>query len=435
MIMKILIYTALTLMLGIAMALTSPVKAQNKLPVIRSGIPAISIRDGKALSEKSWQLNPKSKPDVYFVQAPEGKRKVTFITDQDSISFITVYGKSYDFIILLNGKDSCLTRITANYEGIVKAEKSKGTHGGAADTIPFFMRDSRIYFKGKLNGRLPFDIMFDLGAGITCLNIKSVPNAGVKFDGKISVRNTSGTNDEPMSSTNTLEIAGLKWNKVPLVQVRNLDKTDDMIIGNSLFRDKVIEIDYDHKIMIITDSLLEKPAGYSAHDISFDQHRPLFEMDVKVGQRYYPFHFLFDTGRDGTMLIGEDFTGRYGLWDQFHSIMTFGSKKIVVIPEVRIGSRTFRNILTNANDPGHPNGKQSLMGNEVLNQFNLILDNRQGIIYLKPNTLQNENYATYGEFKVQAAIVISSIVLFLALAIFGVRRWIKSRKKTRSLNK
>jgi hypothetical protein len=432
--MKKFIYPALIMLVGIAMAFISPAKAQNKLPVIRSGIPDISIRDGKSFSKKSWHLNPGSKPDVYFVQAPEGKRKVTFNTDQDSISFVTAYSKSYDFIVLLNGKDSCLTRITAGYDHIVKAEKPKNTQPAAADTIPFFMRDSRMYFKGKLNGRAAFDIMFDLGAGITCLNIKSVPKAGVKFDGKISVRNTSGTNDEPTSGSNTLEIGGMKWNRVPLVQVRNLDKDDDMIIGNSLFRDKVLEIDYDKKIMIITDTLQKNLAGYSAHDVSFDQQRPLFEIDVKVGDRYYPFHFLFDTGRDGTMLIGEDFTGLYGLWSKFHSIMSIGSKKIVVIPEVRIGSRIFRNILTNANDPSHPNGKQSLMGNEVLNQFNVVLDNRQGMIYLKPNTLQNENYATYGQFKVQAVVVSSLVILVTALIIFGLRRRMKRRKKKYVLN-
>jgi len=426
--MKMLKLFALMLTLGIAMFGMNGASAQNKLPVITSGIAAISIRDGNALSKNTWHLNPKAKPDIYFTQVPRGNRKVTFITDQDSISFVTTYGKTYDFIVLLNGKDSCLTRISANYEGTIEQEYPVHKIAGMADTIPFFMKKSRIYFKGKLNGNKDFNVMFDLGAGMTCINSKSVSRSGIRFDGQINVQNTNGTNSEPTGSSNTLELGSIKWRKVPIVQVRNMEEDEDMIVGNSLFRDKIVEIDYDRKIVIISDSLSKDISDYSTHDVNYYQQRPRFEMDVKVGNKYYPFHFLFDTGRDGTMLIGEDFTARYNLWDQYKSIMTLGNKKIVVIPEVKIGKRIFRDIVTNANDPRHPNGKQSLLGNEVLNQFNLILDNHNGIIYLKPNSMQNENYATYKEFKTQATLLISAIVVVIALLVFGIRKWIKFRR-------
>jgi hypothetical protein len=212
-----------------------------------------------------------------------------------------------------------------------------------------------------------------------------------------------------------------------------MDESEDMIIGNTLFRDKIVEIDYDKKIVIIADSLNKSFVGYSAHDVTYYQQRPRFEMDVKVGGKYYPFHFLFDTGRDGTMLIGEDFTAQYGLWDQYRSILTLGNKKIVVIPELKIGTRVFRDIVTNANNPRHPNGKQSLIGNEVLNQFNVILDNHKGIIYLKPNSLQNENYATYREFKLQAALVIAAIIIVVGLIVFGIRKGLKSKRAMQNL--
>ncbi|WDF57171.1 pepsin/retropepsin-like aspartic protease family protein [Mucilaginibacter sp. KACC 22063] len=425
--MKIRQFFALLLTLGIAMFQLNAANAQNKLPVIRSGVADISIRDGRQLSKNSWHLNPQTKPDVYFVQVPRGNRKVTFISDRDSISFVPSFGKIYDFVVLLNGKDSCLTRISANYDGALPHEGKT-----VIDTIPFTMKNSRIYFKGKLNGRKDFNIMFDLGAGMTCINSQAAARSGIRFDDKIRVQNTSGTNSEPSGSSNTLELGRLKWQKVPIVQVRNLAEGEDMIIGNTLFRDKIVEIDYEKKIVILSDSLSKNTAGYSAYDVTYYQQRPLFEINVKIGSRYYPFHFLFDTGRDGTMLIGEDFTAQYGLWDQYRSILTLGNKKIVVIPEVRIGNRVFREIVTNANDPQHPNGKQSLIGNEVLNQFNVILDNQQGIIYLKPNSLQNENYATYREFKLQAALVITAIIIGIGLVVFVWRQWLKYKKAKRS---
>jgi hypothetical protein len=306
--------------------------------------------------------------------------------------------------------------------GFMKAQQVKKK----TDTIPFFLKDSRIYFKGELNGRKDLNLMFDLGAGMACINSKSAAVSAINFDATINVQNLDGINKEPSASRTRLRIAGMRWTEVPIVQVRNLDKDDDLIVGNSLFKNKVLEIDYDKKIMIVTDSLEKDLAGYSKSKVTYFQDRPLFMVQVKVGNRFYPFPFLFDTGRDGTMLIGEDFSAHYGLWNQYHSLVKLGNKKIVVIPELKIGTRTFRDIVTNANDPKHPNGKQSLIGNELLNQFNVILDNRNGMIYLMPNTKKNENYATYQELKIHALLVLVIALVLVLLIVYFVRKRLRA---------
>eukprot|EP01132_Coremiostelium_polycephalum_P012207 gene12207-14926_t len=373
--------------------------AQNQPPVIRANVKMISIRDGK-------------------------DTRVTFITDLDSISFDTHFGKTFDFVVLLNGKDSCFTRISANYEGL----NNPKSNSMLPDSIPFHMKNSRIYFDGKLNGHPGMNIMFDLGAATSCISIDAVQKAGIKFDGKSMVKNGDGLNEEPTSSHNHLQIGRLDWDKVQLVQVRNLAKGEDMIIGNSLFQDQVLEIDYDKKIMIVHKELNKDLKEYSKHDVIYDQHRPLFNIEINVAGKFYPFHFLFDTGRDGTMLIGDDFVKTYNLWDKFKSVFKIGTKKAVVIPQVKIGGLTFDEVMTNANDPAHPNGKQSLIGNELLNQFNVILDNHNGLIYLKPNSLKGGKYATYSEFKIQAALVIGGILLFIAILIWLFRKWRKRKQ-------
>ena len=381
-------------------------------------------------------MEPSVHPDTYYVQVPKGKRKITFITSTDSISFTPSYGQTCDFIILYNKKDSCHIRISANYQGVFSAVNTQSTNNHV-DTIPFFMQGSRMYFKGILNGKRNFNVQFDLGAGVSVINQKTIRRAGLKFDGVTVLTNTNGTTQAPTSSSNTLEIAGLKWEKIPFVQVDNMEDYEDLIIGNQFFEKKVIQIDYDKKIMILTDSLGSLPKGYSAHELIYYQHRPRFMVNIKVGEKYYPYHFLFDTGREGTMLIGEDFTTEYNLWDRYQSIFSFGKKKIVVIPAVKIGNRTFRQILTNANDPTHPTGKQSLLGNQILNQFNLILDNPNGIIYLKPNNNQNENYATYDQFKIQLITYGLGLLAIIIVAIFLIRLYIKrlrdSKKKKGTL--
>ena len=88
--------------------------AQDKLPVIKSNANVISIQDGDVLKKDNWTLTPEAKPDIYETSVPKGKKKkVTFITDLDKISFEVEAGKTYDFIIQ-KGDAMCYTQIKAN---------------------------------------------------------------------------------------------------------------------------------------------------------------------------------------------------------------------------------------------------------------------------------------------------------------------------------
>lgn len=83
----------------------------DNLPVIKSGISSIDIRDGDNLQKSHWNLAPEVMPDVYVAGLINGEpQKVTFITDVDSISFNVELGKNYDFIIKWGDK-LCYQRI------------------------------------------------------------------------------------------------------------------------------------------------------------------------------------------------------------------------------------------------------------------------------------------------------------------------------------
>lgn len=86
--------------------------SQTSLPVIKAGSTKVDIRDGEKLTKGKWNISPKAKPDIYSTLV-KGSKKITFYTDADSISFNVAAKHNYDFIILLNGKDTCWTRIEA----------------------------------------------------------------------------------------------------------------------------------------------------------------------------------------------------------------------------------------------------------------------------------------------------------------------------------
>ncbi len=81
--------------------------AQQNLPVINALSSSVDIREDGILKINAWSLAPEVNPDVYTTSA----KKVTFFTDIDSISITTEKNKTYDFVIILNQKDSARTRI------------------------------------------------------------------------------------------------------------------------------------------------------------------------------------------------------------------------------------------------------------------------------------------------------------------------------------
>lgn len=105
---------------------------EKKLPVVRSNVSSVSIKDGETMKRNAWTLSPELKPDVYEAALVGGKpHRVTFITDVDSVSFMVEEGKHYDFIIK-RGEDLCHTRIvgTRFVPAAVFDKKYRAAHRG-----------------------------------------------------------------------------------------------------------------------------------------------------------------------------------------------------------------------------------------------------------------------------------------------------------------
>ncbi len=83
--------------------------AQRSLPLIKATSKSVDIRDKGVRRKNAWTIVQEAKPDVYTTSSKN--EKVTFYTDLDSISFTVVPNGVYNFVILLNGKDTALTQI------------------------------------------------------------------------------------------------------------------------------------------------------------------------------------------------------------------------------------------------------------------------------------------------------------------------------------
>jgi hypothetical protein len=359
--------------------------AQQKLPVIRANSKNVKILDGLNYKPDFWVIFPETKPDIYYLDLPRKKTLVKFITDIDSIYFNLNYGEVKDFIVLLNGKDSCYTRISANYPNLKIPKKVNKEN----DTIPFTMKDNRIYFKGKINDSEVLNIQFDLGADAVNLNKKSVKKIKINFDKKGNLINSDGVNETRVSSNNEIEIAGLKWSGIEIYETNNMENYEDAIIGNGFFLDQIYKIDYDNSLLILYEKLPKIEANFVKQNMILDNGvRPAIEGAFIFDDKIYKDWFLFDTGNTGNGIIGNSYLMKNNLYDKFSTIIGFGSKKIALIPKLIIADQKIVDgaiTLEKQNKNGSDYKFGGLFGNKLLKCFNVIIDNQEGVIYMKPN--------------------------------------------------
>ena len=401
-----------------------PSSAQSKLPVIKATSKPVSIRDGNHLKKGYWKIMPERRPDYYFAELPQKAHKVSFITDLDSISFDISYGKDYDFIILLNGKDSCYTRIAARYNALKTSIQKKS--GIGPDTIPFTLGDNhKIYVRAKLNGADVRNIQLDMGAGGTLINKTSVKKIKMNFDQKVTLVNSDGVNQVPSASKNTLQIGDLVWDSISVAVASNMKEYEDLLIGNSLFRDKILEINYDKKILDVHDVLPTQIASYSRHDVILDGGViPYIMVSLAIRGKTKIGWVMFDTGARTSIINSADASKSYRVFTELAGIIGLDD---AVRPKLSIANYQLSGFEYKVRDMGG-DGFHMILGSDLLKRFNLIFDNKNGYLYMQPNSLNNVPYGKPDEYYI-VRITLALLTLIGLIVLFMKIR----KKKTQSL--
>jgi hypothetical protein len=112
--------------------------SQKQLPVIKANSTTVDVKEDNDFMQGVWQIVPEAKPDVYSTSS----KRITFYTDIDSISFKIKPNGVYDFIILLEGKDSAYTQIKYEPARLDMLKKAKRYNYNDTRFIPPFAYQS-----------------------------------------------------------------------------------------------------------------------------------------------------------------------------------------------------------------------------------------------------------------------------------------------------
>jgi hypothetical protein len=405
--------------LAVALLCARPAWAQDAVPLVRAHSRVVTITDGLHVKKNYWYVMPERRPDVYFVEIPLEPHTVMFTTDVESIHVPVTHGSQHEFVIRLDDGVEARTQVRAAFKSLLSHRRTGLAHAGGVDTIPFTLGDNdKIYVKGRLNGGPTLDFQFDLGAGGSVIKKTSVSKVQMQFDGTAHLHNSDGDNVVPSSSANRLEIAGLTWDTVPFVVGDNMTRREDALIGNALFQDKVLEIDYDRMVIAIHDTLPALSPEWIKQDMILDGVVPYVRGTLSINDAPRNGWFLLDTGAYTSILNSERlsaFSKAAGEWWRMLGGRHRG-------PALWVGGRVFGKPNYSVGPYNNDTSALGLLGNDVLKRFNLIIDNRRGFAYFRPNQHLAESFRNPEYYLVR--------VLSLAMLAVGVTAvWLARRAR------
>ena len=352
--------------------------AQNTIPVIKANSKNAFIKEADD-DRQNWYLNPEVKPDVYTINKSVRPKWVQFHTDIDSIKIRLKPGQKFDFIVLLDNKDSCYTRIESG-----SLKNYSGQEPAAHDTIPFTLTEyNNIKLKAVLNKQDTLDLKFDSGTTGLLLTNDAIRN-------KTHLTNTD-------SAVNRLEIGNLAWDSLLVYPVELSGQGTDGRFGWDLFDGKIVEIDYDKNIFIVHTKLPAISKAYSKLEIEYTHTLFCIRGELQIKNKKYKSRFLFDNGYQRTIMLDTLIMHEQNYPKDLEVIkkviMKNGQGKEIPVLTVNnerlnLGKEVLLNIPVQLLATGNPaRFKTHILGNEVLKRFNTILDFQNNFVYLKKDSL------------------------------------------------
>ena len=263
----------------------------------------------------------------------------------------------------------------------------------SSDTIPFRMNgQNNIYVKAVFNETDTLNLNFDTGTTELVL-INSV----------LQHRLTTA----PVLYTHPYSLKiGATTYQTKLYDAELTAQETDGRFGWDLFKNKVVELDYDKRLLMVHSKLPPNVAGrkYTKLAIEFSKDLLLIPSAIVQSGVVNRALFLFDTGYQRTAMLDDELLRQGGFPTAKMTII----KKVIMkgaqgneIPVLttnlaclKIGKYKLKNVPVQQLTTSKllKNKNIHILGNEGLKRFNTFLDLQANVVYLTPNRLYHTGY-------------------------------------------
>lgn len=313
--------------------------------------------------------------------------------------------------------------------------------------------------------KLPFEnqkdslvFYFDTGATTTLLDTKIAEKIGLKSNYKHTVQGTSGKKvynmvlNQKIYLPNQKTIEGIHFILDDLSRLQNrLGRDFNGIIGNDILKNYLTKIDFQKKqIELYKFDYQLNTSGYTEIPFTFKNniHIPQFPISItlKNGEKYKG-DILFDSGAGLSLLINTPFKEEHKLLEKIgkkiHSTADNLTDKTqlttALIQKMEIAGFAFENIpidlASDTDGMSAYKGYLGILGAEIINRFDIILDYSKLKLYLKTNDLHSKPFKIpVSEIRLsrsEEGIIISDVLANSEAS----KKGLKSGQKIISINK
>jgi hypothetical protein len=270
--------------------------------------------------------------------------------------------------------------------------------------IPFQLTAyNNLSVRAILNGQDTVNLMFHTASSSIDLTEETTRKIrSLKFERTDSVNSWGGAgNSSRFSKGNTLQIGEMTWSDKPVWEDKYSGPDTDGKFGPNLFAEKVIEIDFDKKVMVIRTSLPAKIVDYQKLKLIFEKDALFLEATCEIDGTSFKNRFLIHSGYAGAMLFDDKFVADNKIDEKLKTVDekelkdSFGNvlkTKKAILPRLMIGTEILSDVPVGFFKGAIGRQKMSIIGGDLLKRFNLIIDAQRAYIYLRPNDLKNTSY-------------------------------------------
>jgi len=277
-----------------------------------------------------------------------------------------------------------------------------------------------VEFDALINGKGPFRLIFDSGAGVNALNPTIARQLGLRVEGpsQIILGAGSGSLTEQAANVALVRIGDLALHdqKFYIMPMPWGDRSGPVgAVGYELMRRLVVTVDYEREQLAFN---LPQPFTYSGHGVKV-QIEPMltpFEIEVRGSVNGASGVFCIDTGDEASLSLEQRFVGQYNLVKQlsprYHGYAGSGIGGAMPaayygrVETLRIGEAEVNHVIAFLFDRQAISAENAgNIGSRVLRQFNITFDVPHGVLYFE----KNSNWGKPEIFN-RAGIIVDSIM-------------------------
>jgi hypothetical protein len=271
------------------------------------------------------------------------------------------------------------------------------TNNKGIDTIHFRLTEyNNMVVQGVLNGTDTVQLMFHTAADAVALTMEGTKQLhSLQFEGSTdSIKSWGGQdNSSRLSKANTLQLGSLVYKEVPVWEDGYSGQHTDGKFGINLFDNRVVSIDYDKNLILLSGTLPRDIKTYHKQALIVEHGSMFIMADCITGQATLANKFLLHSGYAGAVLLDDVFAndnrlaeqlplmGEKSLKDAYGNIV---KTKKVVLPGLAMGGQLLSNVPAGFFEGAIGRQKMSLLGGDVLRRFNWVIDAQRKYVYCKP---------------------------------------------------